>query len=372
LTPGRLILKLIFTGQYMRKHVGLILLIIIALLIKIFSLFPNAVENYYSDGIYPVISKVQRILVGWIPFSVGDIFYGLIVIYGLQKAIGLIKRIVRKQTDRKYSLHIGKKILTASLIIYILFYGLWGLNYNRIGIAKQLQLKREDVLTPDLINVMQQIVYRINALDSSARTNRSLLRKKKNLFGGSVLSYQSLSQQNNLFKYSTVSVKPSLYSYLGNYLGFTGYYNPFSGEAQVNTTVPVYIQPFTTCHEIGHQLGYAKESEANFAGYLSASSSTDPAFRYSAYFDLYLYGRRYVYLLDSLKGKQLDDQLNPGIRKDIRELRKFVTSHANPIEKVIDYFYGQFLKANEQPTGRVSYSEVIVWVVAYYKKYGQI
>ena len=123
---------------------------------------------------------------------------------------------------------------------------------------------------------------------------------------------------------------------------------------------------------MGHQLGYAKESEANFAGYLSASSSNNPAFRYSAYFDLYLYGRRYVYLLDSIKGKQLDNQLSPAVRKDIRDLREFVTRHANPIEEIIDLLYGQFLKANEQPSGRVSYSEVIVWVIAYYKKYGRV
>jgi hypothetical protein len=256
--------------------------------------------------------------------------------------------------------------------VYVIFNILWGLNYNRIGIAKHLELTREEVAAPDLVDVMQQIVYRINEVDSSARLDRSFLKKKRNLFEGSVSSYRGLATTNNLFQYSRQSVKPSMYSYLGNYMGFTGYYNPFSGEAQVNTTVPVYIQPFVTCHEIGHQLGYAKESEANFAGYLSASSSDDPAFRYSAYFDLYLYGRRYVYLLDSIKGKQLDSLLPSGVQKDIRDLREFVKRHANPIEELIDLVYGEYLKANEQPSGRVSYSEVIVWVIAYYKKYGKI
>lgn len=355
-----------------RNRLGLLLLVFLAALIKIFSLFPEAVEHYYSDGFYPVISKSQRLLLGWIPFSVGDIFYFLAGIYLLIKAVDFIKRMICRKMDRSYLLHAGKKVLTASLLVYIIFNVLWGLNYNRVGIAKQLQLTRQEVLIPDLMNVMQQIVYRINTLDSLARANRLPLKKKKILFQGSVFSYQTLAEQNTLFKYSRVSVKPSLYSYLGNYMGFTGYYNPFSGEAQVNTTVPVFIQPFITCHEIGHQLGYAKESEANFAGYLSASSSSSPAFRYSAYFDLYLYGRRYVYLLDSVRGKQLDNQLNPGIRKDIRDLREFLNRHANPVEKIIDRLYSQFLKANEQPAGRVSYNEVIVWVIAYYKKYGRI
>ncbi|MBC7830151.1 MAG: DUF3810 domain-containing protein [Chitinophagaceae bacterium] len=355
-----------------RKHFGFLSLAILAILIKIFSLFPEAVERYYSDGFYPIISQTQRILIGWIPFSMGDILYFATALYLLLKTIAFIKRMIRKEINRSYLLHVGKKILTAALVVYILFNVLWGLNYNRVGIAKQLELTRQEVLSDDLMNVMQQIVYRINALDSLARINRLPLTRKRNLFEGSVFSYQTLAEKNSLFTYSRVSVKPSLYSYLGNYMGFTGYYNPFSGEAQVNTTVPVFIQPFTTCHEIGHQLGYAKESEANFAGYLSASSSTNPAFRYSAYFDLYLYGRRYVYLLDTIKGKQLDNQLNPGIRKDIRDLREFVNRHANPIEKIIDLLYSQFLKANEQPSGRVSYSEVIVWVIAYYKKYGRL
>jgi Protein of unknown function (DUF3810) len=355
-----------------RRHLDLLLVSLAAIIIKIFSLFPEAVEYYYSDGFYPLVSRFQRVLTGWIPFSIGDIFYFFAGLYLLIKTIRLTKRIVNKNIDRNYLLHVGKKVLILGLLVYATFNILWGLNYNRVGIAKQLKLTREEVSAPDVVNVMQQIVYRINALDSLARLNRAQIKRKRNLFRGSVASYHTLAKHNDLFKYTQVSVKPSLYSYLGNYMGFTGYYNPFTGEAQVNTTVPVFIQPFTTCHEIGHQLGYAKESEANFAGYLSASASENPAFRYSAYFDLYLYGRRYVYLLDSIKGKQLDNQLDPGIKQDIRYLREFVNRHANPVESFIDLIYNQYLKANEQPSGRVSYSEVIVWVIAYYKKYGQI
>lgn len=355
-----------------RKHGGFILLMLLAISIKTFSLFPNAVERYYSNGVYAVISGTQRFLFGWIPFSVGDVFYGAIILYLIIKTSGFIKRIFRRKIDKNYLLQVARKIIRAAFLVYVLFNLFWGLNYNRMGLAKQLDLNREEVVTSDLINVMQQIVHRINALDSSGRANRDFLDRNKNLFSGSVSAYHALARRNPLFKYRQVSVKSSIYSYLGNYMGFTGYYNPFSGEAQVNTTVPVYILPFTTCHEIGHQLGYAKESEANFAGYLSASNSLHPEFRYSAYFDLYLYGRRYMYLADSTTGKRLDEQLNAGIRKDIEELRDFNKRHANPIETIIDRLYSQFLKANQQPSGRVSYSEVIVWAIAYYKKYGRI
>jgi hypothetical protein len=75
--------------------------------------------------------------------------------------------------------------------------------------------------------------------------------------------------------------------------------------------------------------------------------------------------------MDSLAAKYLDGMLRPGVKKDYRELREFVQRHRNPIEAVIDRLYGQYLKANQQPSGRLSYSEVISWLVAYQKFHGR-
>src|SRR5678809_1786278 len=114
-----------------------------------------------------------------------------------------------------------------------------------------------------------------------------------------------------------------MWGWLGNYAGFMGYYNPFTGEAQVNTTVPKFLQPYITTHEIAHQLGYSKENEANFVGYLAAISSPDPVFHYSTYFDLFLYANREVYFFDSVSSKNAREELNPFVKKDIEELIQF-------------------------------------------------
>lgn len=353
-----------------RKKSAWLVLLGLGISIKIFSLFPDAVEKYYASGIYPVISKFQRILFGWLPFSVGDIFYGLVIIWLFYKLYHTTRRVVKKQTNKKYWLHALLQIAFVVVVVYVSFNLLWGLNYNRRGVAYQLGLKVERYSKADLVQLMQQIVVRLHALDSPSRVNRPALQRKRNLFDGAVSAYGQLARTDADFTYSFSSVKPSLYSYLGNYLGYTGYYNPFSGEAQVNTTVPVFVQPFTTCHEIGHQLGYAKENEANFAGYLSAKSSQDALFRYSVYFDLYSYSRYYLYAQDSVTAKQLDAQLPPRMKADYRELREFVKKYRNPVEVIIDHLYGQYLKANEQPGGKLSYNEVVAWLVAYYKKFG--
>lgn len=343
----------------------------LAIVIKVFSLFPDAVERYYSNGIYPFIGKLQRALFGWIPFSVGDIFYAVLILLLLRKVIVLVKKIRRREANSTYWLAGLKQFIWVVVLVYVFFNGLWALNYNRNGIASQLGLRVSNYTQEELVEVMETITERLEVLDSVALLTRPDIRRKRNLFRNAVNAYDSLAMHIPVFDYSIKSVKPSLYSYLGNYLGFTGYYNPFSGEAQVNTTVPLFIQPFTTCHEIGHQLGYAKENEANFAGYLAAKSSSDAAFRYSVYFDLYTYSWYYLYNIDSAMARRFSERLPVTVKNDYRELKEFNRKHRNPVERVIDDLYGQYLKANEQPSGKLAYNEVIAWLVAYYKKYGK-
>jgi hypothetical protein len=44
-------------------------------MINIISYFPWFVERYYSSGMYKYLSAGLRILFGWLPFSIGDLFY---------------------------------------------------------------------------------------------------------------------------------------------------------------------------------------------------------------------------------------------------------------------------------------------------------
>lgn len=353
-----------------KKKIFWIVSIGLVIVIKIFSRFPGAVEKYYSTGIYPLISRLQRLLFGWIPFSIGDIFYGLTAIWLLAGLISLIRKLARQEAGRTYFLSVLQRVLVFLIILYLSFNILWGLNYDRRGIADQLQLTVKPYSTDQLADLTRLLVDRLNTLDSAAHENRSALASHRYLFDGALRSYDTLAARDPAFAYRTRSVKSSLFSYLGDYLGFAGYYNPFSGEAQVNTTEPLFSQPYTTCHEMGHQLGYAKENEANFAGYLSAKSSIDPKFRYSVYFDLYIYASRELYVRDSIRLKPLRDALHPSIRKDFRELQAFLIKYRNRMEPLITSLYGNYLKANRQPHGMHTYNEVIAWLIAYYEKNG--
>src|SRR5579863_8840371 len=121
------------------KKISWVSLLILTVLIKIFSFFPGAVEKYYSTGIYQFMARLLRLLFGWIPFSIGDIFYAVIAVYLLINLISFIKKIFKKQIKKDSFFSFFKKIIFITLVIYVAFNVLWGLNYNRKGIAYQLR-----------------------------------------------------------------------------------------------------------------------------------------------------------------------------------------------------------------------------------------
>src|SRR5579872_1270224 len=353
-----------------RRRIAWIILLVLAATVKIVSLFPTVVEKYYALGVYPNISRFQRLLFGWIPFSIGDLLYIIVSGWLIYLVVRLIRRLIRRQADKAWLLGALRRAVFVILCVYVGSYGLWGLNYDRQGIATQLHL----VVTPysnlELDHLLGVVCDRLNELDSLGGLDTLRLDSHPVVFAGAILSYDNLARRDPRFAYTDPSVKRSLFGVLNDYLGFGGYYNPFTGEAQVNTTLPVLEQPFTTCHEIGHQLGYAKENEANLAGYLSARASNDPAFQFSVYSDLYLYAARELYVRDSNLVVPLRDHLRPFVRRHFRELQRFYRRYQNPFEPVVRRIYGNYLRANRQPQGMNTYDEVVASVIAYARKNG--
>jgi hypothetical protein len=342
------------------------------ILIRLFSANSFITERYYSTGFYPLAAIFFRSVTGWLPFSLGDLLYGAVVIWLLFKAAKGIKALLKQQVTWQSLINTFSKTLIVLLIIYVIFNIFWGINYNRRGIASQLGLTMEKYSAQDLKIVNTILLQKVNASKTASLHRGPVILTSKEIFKEAAEAYSEVSKKYSFLEYNTKNIKISLWGWLGNYAGFTGYYNPFTGEAQVNTTIPKFSQPYTTCHEIGHQIGYAKEDEANFVGYLAATASKDSSFLYSAYLDLFLYADRNLYSVDSTAAKELAHQLLPSVKADLKEMRNFNRRHQNPFEPVIRWMYGKYLQSNQQPSGVLSYDEVTGFLIAYYKKNGSL
>jgi hypothetical protein len=346
------------------------ILAFVAFGIRLFSLRSDWVELYYSAGIYPGIAGVMRRLFGWLPFSLGDLLYLVAGAWLVLQLFRLIRNLVKKRI-KLADLYPGAiKWVNILLAIYIYFNLFWGLNYNRLGISDQLQLRVVEPSQASLEELTGLLLSKTNSYASAAGLKKSPPAEK--VFSGSIKNYDRISKMYPFLAYRPYSVKPSLFGVLGNYMGYTGYYNPFTAEAQINNAVPGFLHHFVSSHEIAHQLGYAKENEANFVGFLAARSSLDTASLYSAYFDMFLYANAALYGKDSMAARHNLKLLSPAVQRDLAELRAHRMKYENPLDKLISIFYDRYLRMNQQPDGEKTYSKVVLWLLAYYDKFGEI
>lgn len=352
------------------KDYVLIILVAGTLLVKLASLQSDWVERQYTHGIYPYLAKAQRAVLRPIPFSVGDLLYaaaGLYFVFLIYQAFAALRS---KGGSRVLLFEGFVKCFKILLIIYVWFNVLWGLNYNRLGIAHQLQLQDATYTLEEVTTLAQTLQQRLNHYAAQVDTLNKEEQKKDHLFAQAFAAYKRAAIQYPYFTYAYPTVKSSLYTGVGHYFGFTGYYNPFTGEAQIKTTIPLFLQPFVTLHEIAHQLGYAKENEANFVAFLSGRHGTDAFLLYSVYYNLYRYAAREIHSRDEALYLSLGAQLHPQVLRDNEILKAYLLSTQNKIEPLITLFYDQFLKVNNQKEGVQTYNRVVALLIAYQKKFG--
>lgn len=350
----------------MKNKAGLILVILLPVqyvAIKILANYPQFVETWYSLGLYPYISRIMRTSLGIFPFSFGDLLYTFFIISIIRWLA--IRVNTRFRNKRKWLL----QILAVASIIYGCFHLFWGLNYYRLPLHKTLRIKN-DYNTEELVKLTATLIKRSNEVHRELVNNDSILVpynfKKGELLRSTIDGFDFLKEDYPKLAYEGKSLKRSLYSIPLTYMGFNGYLNPLTSEAQVNTQIVRYKIPTTASHEIGHQLGFAKENEANFIACLATINHPDPYFRYSGLTFALRYCLNELYIRDKATADKLMATVNFGIRENYREVREFWARHTNPFEPIFQYSYNSFLKANNQQSGMKSYSYVVALLVNYY------
>lgn len=328
--------------------------------------YPEIIEKYYSNGLYPVISTFFRTLFGWFPFSIGDLIYFSIIVL----AIGYII------TNRRYIGKHPKIFLTNCIMIlsiaYFTFHLLWGFNYYREPIASKFHLE-EEYSQEELISLAKELVLKTNATQLKITKDTALAvvtpYDKKEIFTITLDGYYQLQKKYPFLSYQKPSIKKSLFSTGLAYMGYGGYLNPFTNEAQVNGILPKFRFPVVAGHEIGHQIGYSAENETNFVGYLVTMNNQDIYFKYAAYAYALGYCLNDIRRKDPEIFKTLIQDLNPGVLKNFNEMTDFWNSYENPLEPIFKSIFNSFLKANSQTEGIQSYNAVVSLLIAYHQEH---
>jgi hypothetical protein len=351
--------------QYRKAWRQLLVLSLLAGIIFLWGLSTSLAESLYADTVYPVISLCLRTVSSLVPFTLGDVLYLLLIAYVVYSLFRFGRKLMKKQVRKTEAWLTAMQVLRFILILYIAFKLLWGLNYSRPSISHQLGISNHRYSDKQLVRLTQLIIQKINHLE---KLRSALPAKARNRYNMETLKSKAIASYNNLkyrqafFTYRIPSVKPVINSWVITKIGLEGYYNPLSGEANVNMLLPVVDLPFVTAHEIAHQLGVAREDEANLVGYLVATNSKDLNFQYSGYYAILRNLLFEVRLIAPDQYEALYESINPRTITDYKNGIAFWRQYNNQMFGYMSATLDSFLKINNQHKGIDSYQDIVLWV----------
>jgi len=344
-----------FFRQYLPKWLVLVFLVALA------ARFPYFVEKFYSRGIYVIIRNIDLFFLRWLPFSAGDLLYLLFPFW-------MIYRLARLPKNNKAPF-VEKIIWNAVWIFYLS----WGLNYYRLPVASRQSLELNGSSQTEIAFVTESLIDSLNRLHLALQpdTNKIIpLPTTADMKRNAALLYRNQAERYPYLYQPYYVIKPSLISRAVSYLGVTGYFNPYTHEAQYNRLYPVAFRPHILLHELAHQTGYAYENEAEYLAWQTAVENNDKIFRYSAHLNALEYFLQYWHHADTSRWKEYKNRLFPGIRQSFDEARRFQEKYRLKVDLSRPYHY--FLKINQKGKGTESYSELMLYITAYYRKHHYI
>jgi hypothetical protein len=344
---------------------------------RLASLMPDMVERVYSNFFYYYFSRIVSAFNRLVGFSLAEI--GLIIL-----AIALVlwlAWLLQKTWNGfinpfELLLYLLYRGLWAGGIGMLLFFVLWGFNYQRLPAAESLKILGTETQAGELEAVCSMMVSRLNenyqlASASQNWTNESALPvTKSKLYQVIEQSFQRSELLGKAGQGGFGSPKPLLLSGVLTRMGISGVFSPFTGEANYNQEVPASDLPFVIAHEKAHQRGWAREDEASFIAFVVCTNAGDPFVRYAGYLQALPKLMQVLRRTNESEYTVLKARIAEGPRRDLASRAQFWTFRENPIlGAAARQTNNTYLRANRVRSGIANYDEVTSLIIGYYQRY---
>ena len=329
-------------------------------------------------GFFGLISSVY-------PLSLMEIFIAVVVIW----VIYFIVKTIRLSSRRSDKLIIIRKraIIFVTVIMYIwsMQVWLWNSGYFAPGFAERNGFRQEGVTVQQLADVTRHFAQRTNELAPQVLRDDSgrVIEDRRELFAISVYVFDNIAHEFPCLDGRLFPPKPMLFSWLMSRTGYTGVFFAITGEANINTQMPIFLMPATIAHEHAHMLGVFAEDEANFVAVLASITSGIPAFEYAGYLFGLQHLMRPLRQADPQAWQEIHQSLSAQVLFDWQENFEFwqaqrtvdtgvgfvdnvLTSLGRVTREVVNNAYDSFLRANRQELGLQSYGAVVDLLVEYF------
>ena len=358
------------TAKPQRSYLAFVLLPLI--LLAVYYIFctnkhaADAVLAHFSLPVRRFLGKITTL----IPFSVAEIFYILLVIWALFFIVRSVYVIIRSKNSRLKALL--KRIIILILVpLYILagYTWLWSVGYYGSDFSDKSGLVSGGVAYEDLVKVTTQFANLTNELsDKVARDESGIFAEDMDAyFADAGKIYDGIKGEFEFLDGPIMRPKKVLFSKFMSTLGFTGFYFPFTGEANLNVDSPSCMIPSTIAHELAHQKGIASEDEANFVAVAACLKSGLTVYEYSGVLSGLSNLLNSLYTVDKNAWQDIFDSLSFGVRADFTYSSEYWRNYSSIVSDAAETFYDGYLRANNQQLGIKSYGACTDLIVEYYK-----
>lgn len=327
------------------------------LLVFIFRLSVPAAE-WYSLYIYPSLTYLLSAFSSVIPFSLGDLFIFLSVVW----VIGYPFYAWYKNYPWKQTL---LRVIEFLLWIYVWFYLAWGVNYFRKDFYTRASVGQAAYSPADFQSFLDGYIRDLNG--AYVPVNRvDKARVAEEVKEG----YREIHESYGLAAPRKFQhVKTMLFTPFISKVGISGYMGPFFSEFNLNGDLLAPQYASTYAHEMAHLLGITSEAEANLYAYLVCTAAEDPQIRFSGYFSLLPHVLRNARgLLSEEEYEDLVASVDPEIIRLYETNRAYWQEKYSPaVGDLQDAVYDWFLKGNKIESGMQNYSEVISLLISVQK-----
>ena len=349
------------------RHVFLILSA--AVIAAYFALRRNAaVMLWVYEVIVRPYHRAVSALCSGVRFSVAGVLIAAAVLGAAAYVIYCTVRLVRGGERGKTAYRLTAFIVTAPAAVYAGFCLLWGVYYYASDFESMSGIRAEPVSVEQLETVTRYFARLANeyALEVQRDENGLYCEDESEIFDESVTLYDEIEKELPFLSGRGLRAKPFMFSRAMSYINFTGFFFPFTGEANINTDSPACMMPSTIAHELAHQRGVAPENEANFAAVCASLSGGSAAYRYSACLLAYIHLGNALYSADYDAWHEVYQSLNEQVRADLSENNRYWERFETPVSEVSDKVYTGFLQSYGQSMGLKSYGACVDLLVAYY------
>jgi hypothetical protein len=301
-------------------------------------------------------------------FSLAELICTLLVAALLAYLVRTVILLVRRGERRARAYRSAVSLLTAGALLYAGFCFLWGVYYYAESFEERSGIIAADITAKQLESVTKRFADLVNAYADRVQRDEAgcFTASRDALFERSATLYQAVTQKFPCLEGPELRAKPMVFSRLMSAINFTGFFSPFTGEANLNVESPLCLLPATIAHELAHQRGVAAEDEANFVAVLACMEAGDPDFVYSAALLAYIHLGNALYDVNYEAFRQVYVNLAEGVRADLDANRQYWAKYESKVSEASEAVYTGFLESYGQELGMKSYGACVDLLAAYY------